>query len=227
MIISHRHKFIFIKTEKTAGTSIEIALSKFCGPSDVITPMASYDQRLRKSLGYRGPQNYHIPLSRYSKRDYRYLLLHRQPPCFTKHMGAKDIIRYVSEDIWSSYFKFCFERNPWDKIISWYYWKHKKEPRPPISDFIHSKEANTMKGFELYTINAEVVVDKVYLYEDLQGSLRDIQQRLHLDEPIILPNAKSNFRVDRTPYKNILSNADRDKIACVYAREIALLGYSF
>ncbi|MEL6382956.1 MAG: chondroitin 4-O-sulfotransferase, partial [Cyanobacteria bacterium J06626_18] len=32
MIISHEYKFIFLKTRKTAGTSIEIALSKFCGP---------------------------------------------------------------------------------------------------------------------------------------------------------------------------------------------------
>jgi hypothetical protein len=31
MIISPAHRFIFIKTRKTAGTSMEIALAKFCG----------------------------------------------------------------------------------------------------------------------------------------------------------------------------------------------------
>jgi hypothetical protein len=32
MILSHEHKFIFIKTNKTAGPSIEITLSKHCEP---------------------------------------------------------------------------------------------------------------------------------------------------------------------------------------------------
>ena len=58
MIISHDYKFIFLKNRKTAGTSIEIALSKFCGPNDVITPISPEDEATRKELGYRGPQNY-------------------------------------------------------------------------------------------------------------------------------------------------------------------------
>ena len=38
MIVSHACKLIFLKTEKTAGTAIEAALSELCGPHDVITP---------------------------------------------------------------------------------------------------------------------------------------------------------------------------------------------
>lgn len=38
MLLSHKYKFIFIKTKKVAGTSVEIALSKYLGEKDIITP---------------------------------------------------------------------------------------------------------------------------------------------------------------------------------------------
>ena len=70
MIISHKYKFIFLKTSKTAGTSIEIALSKFCGENDIITPISKEDELLRKELKYRGPQNHQFSFYDYTFIDY-------------------------------------------------------------------------------------------------------------------------------------------------------------
>ena len=39
MLISHKYKFIFIKTMKTAGSSVEIELGKIMGDDDVVTPL--------------------------------------------------------------------------------------------------------------------------------------------------------------------------------------------
>ena len=61
MIISHKHKFIFVKTRKTAGTSLEIGLSEHCGAQDVITPISPKDELLRASLGFRGVQHHQLP----------------------------------------------------------------------------------------------------------------------------------------------------------------------
>jgi hypothetical protein len=47
MIVSHEHKFIFLKSKKTAGTSIELALSQLCGPSDILTPLTRIDEASR------------------------------------------------------------------------------------------------------------------------------------------------------------------------------------
>jgi tRNA splicing ligase len=32
----------------------------------------------------------------------------------------------VGRKVWDSYFKFCFERNPWDKTVSHFYWNRAK-----------------------------------------------------------------------------------------------------
>ena len=37
MIVSHKHKFIFFKTRKTAGSSLQVALAEHCGTGDIIT----------------------------------------------------------------------------------------------------------------------------------------------------------------------------------------------
>jgi hypothetical protein len=69
MIINHQYRFISIKVQKTAGASVEIALSQFCGPTDVITPPHKKDEVLRESLSFRGPQNYYLPIGRYESLE--------------------------------------------------------------------------------------------------------------------------------------------------------------
>ena len=113
MIISHQYKFIFIKTAKTAGTSIEIALSKFCGEKDIITPITSEDEIIRKELKYRGPQNYLAPISEYKIKDFARLLLYRKKKGkYYNHISAREIIKHTGKAVWKNYYKFCFERNP-------------------------------------------------------------------------------------------------------------------
>ena len=45
MIISHRHKFIYLKARKVAGTSVEVALAKHCGDADIVTPVGGFNPR--------------------------------------------------------------------------------------------------------------------------------------------------------------------------------------
>lgn len=208
MIISHKHKFIFIKTNKTAGTSIEIALSKFCGPEDIITPISIEDEDIRQKLGYRGPQNYGN---------------------FYNHISAKEIKENINENIWQEYFKFCVERNPWDRFISFYYFRNSKEPRTELNSYIDDPIVNNLKkyGYYNYTINDKVVVDKVCLYENLKEDLREVSKLLGLTTMPELPNAKGGFRKDRRHYREVLDLTTKDKIAKIFSQEIDLFSYKF
>ena len=57
MILSHKHRFLFIKGRKVGGTSIEMLLAPFCGPSDIVTPISPVDEIRRLNAGGI-PRNY-------------------------------------------------------------------------------------------------------------------------------------------------------------------------
>lgn len=227
MIISHRHRYIFIKTRKTAGTSIEIALSVNCGDDDVVTPVVSADEAARQAAGGCSPRNCCIPWSRWKPRDWLRGIVRRERPEFTNHSGASFVRQHVPPHVWNNYFKFCFERNPFDKLISMYYWKHPTEPRPSIEEFVHSPRLVNASDYDRYTIKGRIAVDRVFRFEELAQSMSELQQILGLDGLFPLPRAKGNTRQDRRSYREVLGPAERRRIEAVFARELSAFGYEW
>ena len=129
--------------------------------------------------------------------------------------------------MWNSYYKFCFERNPWDRIVSQYYWRCRSGPLPTISEFIESKQTLSLKrkGFDLYTIDGQVAVDKVCRFENLSEELEVIRKQFGIPEKLELPRAKSGYRKDKRSYRDILGEEEKVKIAERFRDEINLLGY--
>ena len=230
MIISHKYKFIFLKTNKTAGTSIEIALSGICGADDIISPISPEDEKTRSELGYRGPQHHLASAGEYGIIDVAKLLLKgRKKNRFYNHMPASAVKALIAGETWNTYYKFCFERNPWDRVISLYYWRCKTEPRPSIAEFINSGVLKRLKrkGLELYSIDGKVAVDQMYRFEKISEELESIRERLGITEELQLPHAKSRFRKDKRSYRDILDAEQQARIAELFSDEIDLMGYEF
>jgi hypothetical protein len=232
MIISHRHKFIFIKTRKTAGTSVEIALSRFCGPEDIITPIAAADEEIRHAQGGRGPQNFHLPRRAIlrgmpqrplSMRDDVRAL--KSGVGFFNHMGAALIRKRIPANIWNGYYKFCFERNPWDKTLSDFFWKKRAYfPDWTLDDYFAHGVFPQDSG--LYCSGNLPVVDRVCRYETLEDNLREVCA--HLDIPFDgeLPRAKGSIR-PQDDSRAALGDCQREIIEKMFHREIDLFGYGF
>lgn len=235
MIISHKHKFIFIKTTKTAGTSIEIALSKHCGPDDIITPLAKKGEETRKQKGYLGAQNCYGPFA-WRVAGYLKFLLKGSPVRmeqlglrFYNHISAKEIKERVPESVWNNYYKFCVVRNPWERIISHYYFIHTSEPRPAFADYLESnKWINKLRerSYGLYTIDGEIAVDKFCYFENLANDLEEVRKHIGIPEPLELPKRKSKYRKDKRDYREILGNKEKERIAELFKDEIELHGYT-
>jgi hypothetical protein len=232
MIISHRHKFIFLKTEKTAGTAIEAALSELCGPDDVITPFREESEGDRKG---RGPQNYRIDHPLKPQRSlWRKLLLrperyYHPSVGYYEHMPASRVRAYVGEETWRDYFKFAFVRNPWDRQISQYLYKTKsKARRPSLERFMARKKRAYVTSYEIYTIDGAVAVDFVGRYESLDADLRAAIERAGVKQRIAVPKVNVTPNKDESRgYRSYYSPATRELVADWYAPEIALRGYAF
>jgi hypothetical protein len=200
MIISHKYKFIFVKTYKTAGTSLEVALSDVCDDGDIFTQIFP-------------PVSSHKP---------------RNCEGFYNHISAKEIRAAVSSDIWSNYYKFCVERNPWDKVLS-FYWMEKARysGKLTLDDFLLRE--NIGVNWNLYSDDnlGEPIVDKILRYESLEHQLASLFKTLDVPWVGINVRAKSEYRLDRRSYRDILIDHQVELIKKRFWKEIAFHGYLF
>ncbi len=227
MIISHKHKFIYIKTKKTASTSIEMEISKFCGPKDVITPIGPEDERKRiNSETMKSMQNYHIGFKKYSAKDYLKLLKNKRKKKFTNHDSAKYIKNNVKKEVWENYFKFTFDRNPFDRAVSFYYFST-SEPRPDIGEYLNRVSKSRLSNWERYTVNDHIAVDFLGRYENISEEISRVCEKIGIEENIELPKSKSGYRPEKSEYKQVMNDMAKKRIKVVCAKELEKLKYEW
>jgi hypothetical protein len=229
MILSHKYKFIFIKTAKTAGTSIEVFLSRHCGQMDIVTPIAPPIE------GHR-PRNYEgiiNPIPEILERPHKLLSALRHTftsrEKFYNHMAASLVQKRVPSEVWKSYFKFCVERNPWDKVLSHYHMHAAREGGSLSLDEYLTRGRFPINYFR-YTDRSgrKIIVDGVLRYENLLSELGEVLSQLNIPfDGTLGVAAKSEYRTDRRPYQEVFNDEQRRIVEKTFAREIELHGYRF
>ena len=218
MIVSHEHGFVFMKTRKTAGTSVEIALSRVCGDRDVITPVSQEDEELRRTAGGRGPQHFEAPPL--ERRAFN-------------HMPVSMVRRMLGRRRFESYFSFAIERNPWDAVVSLYHWRNRDAgagaAAPPFEEYVGSPAVETFatKNQRIYRLQGRVAVDRVLRYESLAEELSAVWSELGLPGSPDLPHAKAGTRPPGASYRSYYDDASRQRVAELFADPIRDLGYEF
>lgn len=213
---------------KTAGTSVEVFLSQLCGENDVVTPIIPHVES-HIARNYRGLWN-PVPEmfdknGKGMRRELRDFLKFRK---FYNHIPACSIQRRVPADIWDNYFKFCIERNPWDKTLSDYHMVSDRSLEGMSLDE-YLDNGRFCLNYPKYTdLNGNLMVDKVLKYENLLDELGEVFDQINVPFSGALGvKAKSEHRLDRTPYKNVLTDKQRQFIAAVFSKEIEMHGYTY
>jgi len=233
MIISHSYKFIFIKSEKTAGTSVEAALSRFCSGDDVVTPINDYRHN-RDENGEFIHQS--MNADEFIKLDLPNL----------QHADTLTIMSQVTEEVWDTYLKFSIIRNPWDRSISDFFWKRRQDPaikprkrfyhylgipfnelsqpKKALHDFLESDEFVNNDRF--YVMDDELCVDFVIRYESLEEDLTEVCNRIGIPT-VELPHLKTGFRQKRYHYSKYFDEESKEIVAKKHKNDIRLFGYKF
>ncbi len=229
MIVLHQHKLIFIKTLKTAGTSIEMALSRACGPDDIVTPIfpavdGHKDQNWR---GWFAPWK-EVQSSADFKKNMREFL--RRDRLYN-HIPARFARARLPRKIWDSYLKVCVERNPWDKTLSHYHmfrnaeWHRHYDPDLTLDAYLDKGVFCHNAPFYCDT-QGEILVDRVLRYDRLSSELPNLLEEVGI-EFTGLPHAKSETRKDRRSYKDVFSDAQKQIINDAFEQEISIHGWEY
>lgn len=230
MILSKAHNFIFLKTTKTAGTSFEIALSKYAGPEDIVTPISDEDELTRSRLGYRGPQNYLEPPGLLER-----IGLRRPRRRFTNHIPASLVRDRLGPEAFDRFYKVAVVRNPYDLTVSRYYWSHRKQGGTSPEHFRHwllSRPEILRKNVNITHIDGTCAPDFMMRYERLKDDVATFAAKVGLPDTLFAEfdalKAKGHYRPKTAKTSELFDGFDAGKavVAEIFAHDIADFGYS-
>jgi hypothetical protein len=205
VIISHSKEFVFIKTRKTAGSSVQKVLWTFCDPKE------------DEATGDDFPGDPHV-----------------------KGFVIKGTL---GEEMWGKYYKFTIERNPWDKVVSLYWWVKVIYNMPDnFRDWCLKSGKNMLEGrisrdwyfntdWGHYTNRGEVIVDFIMCYETLEYDFQELMSNrlglpwdMNVQKLPMLKNQENPHHQYYTEYYDLETKA---LVAEVFSKEIEYFYYRF
>ncbi|RVT82752.1 hypothetical protein DXV76_16080 [Rhodobacteraceae bacterium CCMM004] len=186
VLVSHDREFVFLKTRKTAGTSVEMLLEPFCVPPG--TPIAEATPYRESAHGIVG----------------RRLGTGKRPPHWKlrTHAYAVEVRLAIGARRFARYVKISTVRNPFDRTVSYFHWIN-QERLTGMRDFADIRSAFhdwVLTGrwhSDSWTVHlfGRYVVDHMVRFERLAKDMASLNRDLDLGiDPGDLPTTKSMAR---------------------------------
>ena len=216
MLISHKYKFIYVKTPKTASTSIEMLFQRCCVSEDrEITETTSEIVTAAGIVGARG--------------------VNVQGNTNYNHMNASQIRNLHGADVWQNYFKFSVVRNPFDQVVSYFLFSHRGQFEAQSTDHILAnfnlwlpKHLEPLKPY--YCGNGEQLDLDFYIkYEALNDGIKFVARQLGIKElqPAELQHFKRSDRSRLPATRDWFSQENAALIEQYYDWLLEAFGYSW
>ena len=193
MIISHKHKFVFIHTPRTGGSAIAKSLIDFLGDGDEVY---GYTEEFEELSDKNRNKNIKNNGSEQGKKVW-------------KHSTPKYIKEYLGSSKWNSYFKFCFIRNPLDIHYSWYHWLRNDDyDKSKLLDYQDAIIFAKDNSFEVFFMSEHKFP---YRLVDFCATINS-EKRVSLKSPFSDGRGIANFETDM----NFIGRFEKFKIDLAY-----------
>jgi hypothetical protein len=217
MLLSVKHRFLFVHIAKTGGTSVRAALQAQRWRDPWYWPMFLCS-RLSHLSGHR---------------------IATKLPRHAKVVAAKELL---PKEFFDQLFKFAFVRNPWDLQVSSFH--HIRRERPQYlsghEDFAaflrwkldperpyqyHIDTSIESQTDYLIDLSGRVVVDFIGRYERLGEDFAEACRRIGMPA-LALPHQRQ-ARDRQKDYRGYYTDETAELVARHFARDIEILGYGF
>lgn len=214
VLVCNDPPFIYLKTRKTAGTSVEMALEPLCVPSG--TPIVEHRPASFTDQGIVGRRGGDFA-PRGPLRNVSRLLEWRN------HQGAAFVHRKLGRAEWDARPKIACIRNPFDRVVSYFHWSGQRagtdedfaRTRARFHDWVTSRKWHDDR--EIVFLKGRFIIDHAIRFEHLAGDLARVAAALGLAAGrIALPLTKSMAKARKA--HDVPDYFDRDTIEAVKSR---------
>lgn len=220
MLISEKHKFIFIHIAKVAGQSVTNALMPYAA------------KPWQRSLNVLCPYRYQLKL--YSKlKQYGGISFMPQP--FPDHVHSSIVREKMGKEVFRSYYSFAFVRNPWAWVLSNYTYGL-SNPRHSRHDLYKSFDSFSEYLMWHCREDRKIKFQRDYVCDDQGNVIIDFvgkQERLANDFSIIcktigVQTSLPTLNVSRhSNYRESYTNETRLLVRETFKEDIELFDYEF
>jgi hypothetical protein len=188
---------------------------------------------LRIELGKR----FGIPYGKKNLLDSKY----SSEQIFPDHLTALEMKRIIGSDNWGKIFSFTIVRNPWDRVLSMYFYRRIKKNIPEnwsFSDYLYrldnmEKHSNYFNyhGFILgasdYILDESdnILVKLIIKFEDRINGIKTVSEKLKVNNLGIIHTQIS--KPVNLNYRSYYNNYTKDLIKKKYQKDIELFDYRF
>ncbi len=213
LIISKKHKYIFFHLPKNAGVSVSRALI-----------------RQETSLKVKRIASYFIQKLHIGKDNFYFSIKDLELIFFNSHITCFNFYKIFNKQKFAFYEKFVVVRNPWDRLVSRYFYSKKINKR--FEKFSFKEFVNFDIKYNFDVLNQyrfctrdknQFCIDTILKFENLENDFNKLTLKIFNKKDLLFHSNKTNHNYYRDYYDNDL----KDLVFKKFKEDINYFKYEF